>query len=460
MAPPYSFDSMLVFAFLSILLLCGVALRAKAACLQRYLFPSCLIGGVMGLVCLNSGLLEIEASAVETLAYHFFNLSFISVGLTRDGPAEAASKGPGGGKLVGAGWIALVQGLTFPLQAALSGGVVLLLGLFGISLFPTFGFLLPLGFNEGPGQALSIGKVWEPLGFSHGATIGLTFAAAGYFCSFLVGVPLVNRGIRRGRGTFGPRCLPADMRTGILSRDAPAEPAGRLTLHSGNIDTLAFQMALVGMVYGLAYGAVSLLGRWLPPEAAAMLWGFFFFFGLAAALAVRKGLQRLGVDHLVDGGIQRRITGWSVDYLVVATVAAIRVTIVWQYWLPISLIIVLNAIATTGLVVWLGRRLSAFPLERTAAIFGTVTGTVSSGLLLLRMCDPDFRTPVALEIALMNVLALPIVGGCTLLVNAPLWWGWSVGATLGVFAAVFGLSLGLLALMGHVTAQGNRPPNS
>lgn len=79
----------------------------------------------------------------------------------------------------------------------------------------------------------------------------------------------------------------------------------------------------------------------LPSDAAEILWGFFFFFGLAIALAVRKGLPSLGAAHLLDHGIQRRITGWSVDYLV----------------------------ATTALVVWLGRRLAAFPLERTAAIF-------------------------------------------------------------------------------------------
>jgi hypothetical protein len=48
----------------------------------------------------------------------------------------------------------------------------------------SIGFLVPLGFNEGPGQALSIGKVWEGAGFSDAATIGLTFAAIGYFCAF------------------------------------------------------------------------------------------------------------------------------------------------------------------------------------------------------------------------------------------------------------------------------------
>ena len=51
--------------------------------LQRYLFPSCLVGGVFGLVLMHTGILDIGAGSLETFAYHFFNISFISVGLTR-----------------------------------------------------------------------------------------------------------------------------------------------------------------------------------------------------------------------------------------------------------------------------------------------------------------------------------------------------------------------------------------
>jgi ESS family glutamate:Na+ symporter len=255
---------------------------------------------------------------------------------------------------------------------------------------------------------------------------------------------------------LGPRQLPRHFITGILPRAAHTPSAGQLTLHSSNVETLAFQMALVGIVYGLTYGGVRFLGSLMPADAATILWGFFFFFGLGVALVIKKIMQVCGVDYLADGGVQRRITGWSVDYLIVATVTAIQLKIIWPYWLPISLIAVVNGVLTTLLVVWCGRRLAGFPLERTAAIYGTVTGTVSCGLLLLRISDPDFRTPVAFEIAVMNVLVLPIVGGCTVLVNAPLWWGWSVGLTVAVFAAIFCLSFGTMYWLGYLNPQGQR----
>ncbi len=459
MNTPFPFDSMLAFAFLSMLLLMGVGLRARVRFFQRFLVPSCLIGGVLGLVLMHTGVLGVETSTIEAFAYHFFNISFISVGLTwnDNGSERQANKQ----MVKGPAWMALMQGLTFPMQAILGGLMVILLGWFGVQLFPTFGFLVPLGFNEGPGQALSIGKVWEGVGFADAATIGLTFAAVGYFFAFFVGVPLVNRGIRRGRTTFGHRQLPRDFLTGILNRQAAAESAGRLTLHSGNAETLAFQAALVGGVYGITFGIIQFLGGFLPADVAGMLWGFFFFFGLGVALVVKWAMQRLKIQSLVDAGVQRRITGFSVDFLIVATVAAIELKIVWEYLLPISLIALVNGIMTTVLVLYFGRRLSAYSLERTAAIYGVVTGTVSCGLLLLRIVDPDFKTPVAYELAVMNVFSLPVVGGCTVLVNGPLWWGWPLWVAILVFAGIMALALILMKLMGLLSgASLDSPPGS
>ena len=442
---------MLVFAFLSGLLLVGVALRAKVGLLQKFLFPSCLVGGVLGLAFIHTGVLDIKASVIETFAYHFFNISFISVGLTRD--TDNANPVSGKQMLKGPAWMALMQGLTFPMQAVLGGLFVIAFGIVGLELFPTFGFLVPLGFNEGPGQALSIGKTWEAVGFANAATIGLTFAALGYFFAFFVGVPMVNYGIRKGHATFGSAQLPKDFMVGLLPQDGPKETAGSLTIHTGNTDTLAFQAALVGGVYGVTYAVVKLLGGVLPPDVATILWGFFFFFGLGIALIIKWLMKITGIGYLADPGIQRRITGWSVDYLIIATVAAIQLKIVWDYLLPISLIAVTNGVLTTLLVMRFGKKLGAFRLERSVAIFGTVTGTVSCGLLLLRIVDPEFKTPVAFEIAVMNIFVLPIIGGCTLLVNAPLWWGWSVGLTVLVFAGIFSGALLLLKLLGFMEGQ-------
>jgi ESS family glutamate:Na+ symporter len=447
MESPFPFGPILLFAFLSALLLSGIGLRAKIPFFQRFLVPSCLLGGLLGLVFTNTGMVPFSFSRLETVAYHFFNISFISVGLTGSTTRQSAlkkDKGPMGGSL----WMALTQGVLFPLQAVVGGLFVIAFGALGMDLFPTFGFFAPLGFEEGPGQALSIGKVWESFGFENAATVGLTFAAIGFFFAFFVGVPLVNWGIRKGLSAKGTKESPHGMLTGVIPRDQEQEEAGRLTLHSGNVDNLAFQAALVGVVLFATYAFVRLLGRVVPLDVAKMLWGFFFIFGLGIALLLRGLMARIGAGRLIDPGIQRRITGWSVDFLIVSTVAAIQLPVVWKYMIPIVAISLTAGFVTTVVVLYLGRRTPSYNLERSVAIFGTVTGTVSCGLLLLRIADPDFSTPVVIEIALMNVISIPIIGACLVLLNGPIWWNWSVGLSVAVFSVIVVACLSLIRVFG------------
>jgi ESS family glutamate:Na+ symporter len=443
---PFPFESMLTFGALAIMLLAGVLLRAKVSFFQRFLIPSCLIGGTLGLILMNLDLIKLSASNLETFAYHFFNISFISVGLTRT-ENQGAALHPSKSIFKGSLWMALTQSTVFPLQAIIGGLLVIVFGGVGLKLFPTFGFFAPLGFNEGPGQALSFGKVWEGLGFEHAATIGATFAAIGYFFAFFVGVPLVNRGIRKGLAAQGRRELPHDFVTGVMDRKQEPKSAGTLTMHSANVDTLAFQAALVGLVYVVTYGFIKILGGFLAPDVAAILWGFFFFFGLIFAFVTRWVMTKIGVNHLIDIGIQRRVTGWSIDFLIVSTVMAIQLQTVWNYAVPILAISITSGVLTTVAVVFLGKRLWSYNLERTVAIYGTVTGTVSCGLLLLRIADPEFKSPAVIEVAVMNVIMLIPLAPYLILVNAPVWWDWSVALTVVVFCGAMVLSLILLKVL-------------
>ena len=446
MQVPFPFETMLIFGSLGIVLLIGVFLRAKVAFFQRFLIPSCLIGGVVGLIALSIGLMNWPATHLETFAYHFFNISFISIGLTGDENRISAAH-PSKASLKGSLWMALTQSVVFPLQAVIGGLMVLILGVLGMKLFPTFGFFAPLGFNEGPGQALSFGKVWEGIGFEHAATIGATFATIGFFFAFFVGVPLVNLGIRKGYAAYTPKKLPRDFITGIIEKGQEPRTAGRLPMHSANIDSLAFQAALVGLVYVATYGFVWGLGSLLAPDIASMLWGFFFFFGLICAFVVKRLMNFVGAGYLVDNGIQRRITGWSIDFLIVSTVMTIQLQIVWKFVVPILAISMICGVLTTAVVVFLGRRLWDYNLERTAAIYGTVTGTVSCGLLLLRIADPEFKSPAVIEVAVMNAIMLIPLAPYLMLVNAPVWWNWSLASTVMVFFGAMVMSLILLKVL-------------
>jgi hypothetical protein len=54
---------------------------------------------------------------------------------------------------------------------------------------------------------------------------------------------------------------------------------------------------------------------------------------------------------------------------------------------------------------------------------------------------------VAIEIAVMNVLAIVPIGACLLLVNAPVWWNWGIDTTTLVFTGVMVVGLALIRVL-------------
>ncbi|MGM0651973.1 MAG: sodium/glutamate symporter [Bacillota bacterium] len=444
MDTPFPFEPLLVFGFMAIMLLLGMLLRSTIKFFQTFLIPSCFIGGIAGLVLVSTGLVGVSTDLLETFAYHLFIISFISLGLTTNFKKDSQFSviSPVRGSL----WMGFVSGVVMAMQAIIGALFVFLFNTTGFELHPTFGFLSPLGFTQGPGQALSIGRVWQEFGFENAATLGLSFAVFGFAFAFFVGVPLVNWGIRKGYSAEAPKELPRDFLTGITQKDAEKKTAGALTTHSGSTDVLAFHVALVGLVYVLTYLLVLAINHFTSVDAAQSMWGFFFFFGILVAIFLKFLITRLGLDYLLDPGIQRRITGWSVDFLIIATVMAIQVVVVWDYILPIVVISMFSGVLTTIVVISLGRRTWAYSLERTAGIYGITTGNASTGLLLLRISDPEFKTPVGIELGVQAIFSAPFVLSYMMLMHAPFWWGWSIELVTLIYAGLMILSLILLKL--------------
>ncbi len=444
MDTPFPFEAVLVFGIMGVMLLIGMLFRASVKFFQGFLIPSCFIGGVLGLILLSLGIVNVSTALLETFAYHLFIISFISLGLTTNinQKQDLTVKSP----IKGALWIGLVSGVVMAMQGIIGALFVFLFNSAGYNLHPIFGFLSPLGFTQGPGQALSVGKVWEEFGFENAATLGLSFAVLGFAFAFFIGVPLVNWGIRKGFSSQTPKSLSPEFLKGIMQKESKKEIAGELTTHSGNIDTMAFHAALVGLVYILTYLLILAVGTLISEDVAKSLWAFFFFFGMIVALLLKFFINKIGLGHLLDPGVQRRITGWSVDFLIISTIMAIQVVIVWEYIVPILVIGLATGILTTLVVIYLGRRTWSYSFERTMGAYGITTGTATVGLLLLRITDPEFKTPVGLELGIQAIFASPFVLGYMLLMHAPLWWNWSVESVVLIYAGAMLFSLILLKL--------------
>jgi ESS family glutamate:Na+ symporter len=82
--------------------------------------------------------------------------------------------------------------------------------------------------------------------------------------------------------------------------------------------------------------------------------------------------------------------------MVLAGIAAINMEDLSGLWLPFILMAVLGGVVTFIYLEWLCRKIyPGYVYEGMLSMFGMLTGTISSGVLLLREVDPEFKTPAA-----------------------------------------------------------------
>ena len=105
-----------------------------------------------------------------------------------------------------------------------------------------------------------------------------------------------------------------------------------------------------------------------------------------------------------------RISGFSFDLMIVAGVAAIEINDIKNYILPI----VLLSLVGTGITYFYIRLVSrecfkGFEHEFFLMSFGTLTGTASNGMILMKEIDPGLRTPTSSLYILSNFPAMVMI---------------------------------------------------
>jgi ESS family glutamate:Na+ symporter len=191
------------------------------------------------------------------------------------------------------------------------------------------------------------------------------------------------------------------------------------------VESFAFHGALIGMMFLITYLLMKVVVALLLKVGAAgfvsTLEGFYFIFATLLTLLVRKIMQIVKLDHIVDDGIMSRIAGFSVDFLVVAAIAAISLDVVMQFIGPILITSLAVGLITLFFSFWYAKRsFSSYHFERAIAIYGMLTGTINTGLILLRMVDPEYKTPVAQDLVFTSAISLPLCFPLLLAINWPL----------------------------------------
>ncbi len=412
---------------ISFALLLSALIRARVKFFQRYLIPPPILAGLLLLVFYNFGApkLGLRSDFLGDLVYHLLNISFISMLLRVTPKAKVKDQA----RRTLAANVTAVMG-QYGLQAFFGLVVTaLLIAFFDKNLFPAIGYTLPLGFELGPGQAYSIGMGWEPMGFRGASSVGLTMAAIGFLVGSFGGVVLINQGIKRGWIAKGDakRIDNKSVRTGFFSRLESERPIGAYLSTDGEaLDSFTYHIAIVMLTYLISWGFLTglsaLLGLIGPmgTELADSLWGINFIFSSFCALGVKMLMRATGIETTIDNATCNRISGLSVDLTVAASLGAISLVAVKGYWVPILALSVTGIIITTLILPWYTSRLyDDHQFLRMLLLYGTATGTLPTGLALLRVVDQEFETPVATDylysVGIVFILAIPFI----LTINLP-----------------------------------------
>lgn len=444
-----NWDGIVVFAYLSVFLIAATFLRSRIGFLQKALIPNSIIAGLLGMV-LGQYLLGVfDPDQLGDYVYHLLTAAFIAMGLR--GSKVKRSYGTVTTMTIHCHGYAVqgLLGLAFTL---------LLIVTYFPTLFPTFGLHLVLGFGNNPGAAYSFGQTWEGMGFVGGGQVGLTFGALGFLWAYLVGLLIINWGVRRNKPSLfkGFDQLPRSVFTGILGREEQQDKeAGKLTTSSEAVETMALQVGLVGVVFLITYHFLRVTTGFLAQfgevghDLASLIGGFGFVFGILFALLVRGIMDKLKIDHVIDRGLMTRLGGTFIDYMVTAAVAAISVFLVADYWKEILMLAFLGGMVTLGLVfVMVNRMHRDYHFERIVSSFGLLAGTVTSGLALLRVVDPHFETPVAEDLVYAGGLALFTGIPILLLANIPA-FGYAEGmAVASIIRTIIYIAIYLAVLFG------------
>lgn len=419
-----------ILCYLSFLLIFGVIIKGRFKIFQNLFIPASIIGGGIGLligpeimgrifsistpiswnkdISLLPGLLIVPVIASIPLG---MNLKFKnSKGEFRD---------------------ILITGFILFIVTFLQLGIGYFVNFFykyilKKSLYTTFGAELNTGFAGGHGTAGMIGRVLQEMNLEYWSTaqgIATTTATFGLVGGIILGIFLINRASLRGETAIlkKPSEIPKELKQGYYTDISKQNSLGRETMLSSSIDTLAFHIGIIFSVCGISYIILNTIKRYRVPILSSIsIW----VFAMIIMGIVWYSMKRLGLEWCIDAKVKSRISALFTEFAVVSAIVSLPIKAIFIYFFPIVLMSILGFILTWYCIKYYCYRYfkNSYPFERAISMAGTSFGVFLTGMLLLKICDPDFSSPVLGDYSL----------------------GFSLTAFVGPFLIVSSISLSLI----------------
>ena len=407
------------FGLLLLFLMAGNILRRTIPLFQKCLVPSALLGGtlmlVVNVITKQFGFVMVDNRMMQVITYHCLAIGFAAMSLK----TEKSNHKTNGTQVVEFG---ALQGGTYMLQAFVGLGISI--GLFFLTRYGKqvisyiSGLILPLAFGQGPGNALSwdINFTNTPAAqFAGNGSFGLSLASIGFVVASILGVFYIN--IQKKRNHLQVRN--ARPNSEIVD---PTNPGGNEIPDNESVDKFTIQAGFVALAYALAFGFMVLLGK-LSAFTNSIAWGFNFLWASLFAMLIRfvvKHLRRRKLMHraYINNYQMDRISGLAFDLMIIAGVSAIEINDIKNYILPVVILSIVGSVITFIYIRKASKEcFKGFEHEMFLMSFGTLTGTASNGMILMKEADPGLRTPTSSLYILSNFPAMVMIAPLLFLLN-------------------------------------------
>ncbi len=440
-------DLLQSMGLLGIFLLIGVFLRAKVKVFQKTFIPASVIGGFL-LLLLGPQVLDLIPCPagwfdIYSLLPGIFIVPIVAsvplglrIGIGKDSGGTNPEVFKNILPLIGIGLG------TAMFQFAIGYGTHAAFG--SQNLYDVFGIELAIGFVGGHGTAGTLGNILQELNLPYweiSQGVGITTATFGLVGGILIGIVMINWAARHGQTALlkKPADIPESIRVGY-EKDIDKQPAvGRETTMSSSIDTFAFHAGLIFMVCLLSYlilsGAKALK---IPVLGSISVWAY----GMIVMFIVWGIMCKLHIDYLVDSNIKGKISGALTDFAVISAIASLPIKAVATYIVPILVMVIIGYIVTTFISFFCCKRLlKGYWFEQMIGTFGMCTGVFLTGVLLLRICDPDLESPALATYSLSYTITSVIYFAMlNLFIMLPIIHG-------ALYTALVALGIGVIALL-------------
>ena len=396
---------------LLLFLMLGNILRRSIPLFRKCLIPSALLGGALLLICnivlKQFGIKLVDNRLMQVITYHCLAIGFASMTLKTEKSTHKTTRA----QVLEFG---ALQGGTYMLQAFI--GLVITIIMFLLTRYGekiisyVCGLILPLAFGQGPGNALS----WDinftntaAAQFAGNGSFGLSLASIGFVVASVFGVLHIN--IHKKRGNLSVR---SSNPTGKFVDQT--NPSGDEIPDNESVDKFTLQVGFVALAYAISFLFMCLLGV-ISDFTNSIAWGFNFLWASLAAMLIKfvvKRLRKSRVMHreYINNYQMDRISGFSFDLMIVAGVAAIEISDIKNNIVPIVVLSVIGTIITYVYIRKVSKEcFKGFEHEFFLMSFGTLTGTASNGMILMKEVDPGLRTPTSSLYILSNFPAMIMI---------------------------------------------------